>query len=329
MALSPTPPDRRPISRNGDGDHSNLSDRPDIVSDVTPSETLQTIAINNASWAAIFAGVALSVITQVILNMVGVGIGAGVVDPTTGGDTPAASSLTIGAGLWWAATGIIAAFLGGWAAGRLSGKPDVSTAAWHGLTTWAVATLIVLYSLTTAVGSAVSGSTQLLGSFVGQGTQAAASTGSGAATSALDPLSVLEARIRATTGDKTAQINEAVAEIRTLVVTPAAQQEQQRQRAVQALVRAQGIPPEQAAAQVQQYEQQYRDMLNRAQQTARDLGGAAARTISWSALIGALALALGGLAGWFGGRFGAVDPSIRPMARLRAAIPERVRPRLP
>ncbi len=330
MALSPssTPNDRRPIPPNGDGESRSPTAGSDVdINDVTPAETLNTIVLNSASWGAILAGVALSVITQVILNMVGIGIGAGVADPSTGGATPEASSLTLGAGIWWAISGIIAAFVGGWAAGRLSGKPDVSTAAWHGLTTWAVATLVVLYLLSTAVGSAVGGSMQMFGSLAAPAAQSAV-RGSGV-TGAIDPLSLLEARIRANSGDKSAQINEAVAEIRALVITPANQQEQQRQRAVQALARAQGIPPEQAATQVQQYEQQYRQTLNRAQQAAANVAGSTARTLSWSALIGALALALGGLAGWVGGRFGAVDPAIRPIERFRAAMPERVRTRLP
>ncbi len=322
MALSPTP-DRRSPSRDGNGENTGRGagwqdgPQPNIV---TPAEDIRTIAINNASWGAILAGVALSLIAQVLLNMVGIGIGAGVVDPSTGGDAPAASSFSIGAGLWWTASGIVAAFIGGCAAGRLSGKPDVSTAAWHGLTTWAVTTLLMLYLLTTAVSSIIGGSMQMLGSFAGQATQSA-SRAVGGAVSAVDPLSLLEARVRASSGDKQAQVEQAVAEIRALALTPSAQQEQQRQRAVQALSRALGVPPQQANAEIQQFEQQYREAVSRTQRTAASAAGTAAQTVTWSALLGALALALGAMAAWFGGRYGAVDPTITPMARLRAAIP--------
>lgn len=292
------------------------------LSPVTPAEDARTVLINNISWGAVLAGVALALITQVLLNMVGIGVGAGVVDPNSAATTPDAGTLSIGAGIWWTISGIIAAFVGGLTAGRLSGKPDQSTAAWHGLSAWAVTTLAILYLLTTTLSSIVGGSFQLLGNVAGQAAQGATRT-VGAAVSALDPLSLIEGRIRGQGDDRAAQISQAVAEVRALLTTSPQQAGPQRERAVQALARAQGIPPEQARQQIQQYEQQYRDLTTQAQQTATQAAGTASRAVSWGAILGAVALALGALAGWFGGRVGAVDPTITPLARLRTAMPRR------
>jgi hypothetical protein len=63
----------------GDDDTSHMSP-------VTPAEDARTIMINKISWGAVLAGVVVTLITQLILNMIGLGVGAGTLDPgaTTG-----------------------------------------------------------------------------------------------------------------------------------------------------------------------------------------------------------------------------------------------------
>ena len=64
------------------------------------------------SWAAIFGGVILVVAVQLLLGVLGAGIGLGSVN-TNGGTTPDASSFGIGAGAWWLVSSIIALGFGG------------------------------------------------------------------------------------------------------------------------------------------------------------------------------------------------------------------------
>jgi hypothetical protein len=92
------------------------------VSPVTPAEDVRTVLINKVSWGAVLAGVAVALVTHLILNMLGVGIGAATLDPGTG-DNPSASTFSIGAANWFAVAGILAALAGGVAAGWLSGQP--------------------------------------------------------------------------------------------------------------------------------------------------------------------------------------------------------------
>ena len=104
------------------------------------------MALHSVSWGAVIAGAVIALVAQVILNMVGLGIGLSTVDPA-GNGTPTAGSLSSGAGIWFVISGILASTAGGWLAGRLSGKPARTTTAYHGLIAWAVSTLVVVYLL--------------------------------------------------------------------------------------------------------------------------------------------------------------------------------------
>jgi hypothetical protein len=80
-----------------------------------------------------------------------------------------------------------------------------------------------------------------------------------------------------------------------------------RERAAQAIARAQNISAEDARRQVQRYEQQYRQVVDQAKQKATQAADTAAKTMSGAALFGFISLLLGAFAGWLGGRMGAVD----------------------
>ena len=147
------------MSPRGDLDEPNYTP-------VSPADDARTILVNTVSWGGILAGVVAALVTQLVLNMIGIGIGASTLNPMTG-DNPSASGFSIGAGIWWAVSGIIAAFVGGYIASRLSGRPKSSTGGWHGLTSWALTTLVVFYLLTTAVGSLIGGAFNTVGSAIG------------------------------------------------------------------------------------------------------------------------------------------------------------------
>src|SRR5215211_6094007 len=222
--------------------------------------------------------------------MIGIGIGVSTLEPTASvAENPTVKSLSIGAGVWFVLSGVIASFAGGYAAGRLAGKPKESTAGWHGLTAWALTTLVIFYLLTSTLGSVAgglySGLSSALGG-LGRTATTAAQTAMGAAAPALsqaaDPFGAIEHQVR----DQTAQT----------------------------LARAANIPVEEARNRVQQYEQQYRQAAEQARQQAVEAGRTAARTASRAALWGSIALILGALAAWFGGRAGAVHPTITAAA---------------
>src|ERR1700716_3272793 len=84
------------------------------------------------SWAAIFGGVILVVIVQVLLSLLGAGIGLGTVN-VNAGTTPNASSLGIGGGIWWVISSCLALFVGGYVAARFAGVGIRVDGLLHGL----------------------------------------------------------------------------------------------------------------------------------------------------------------------------------------------------
>jgi hypothetical protein len=249
-------------------------------------------------------------VTQLLLNMFGIGVGLSTLDPGTG-DNPAASTFSIGAALWWTISGILASFIGGYVAGRLSGRPKESTTGWHGITAWAVTTLVIFYLLTSTVGALLGGAFRTVGNAVGGITQTAA-TAAAPALAEADPFSGIEQQVRATTGgdDPAAMRDAAVAAMRAALTGNEAEAEAARGRAAEALARAQNVPVEQARAQVDQYAQQYQQTVDQVQQRATEAADTAASVASTAALFGFFALLLGGAAAWFGGRFGTVEPTV-------------------
>jgi hypothetical protein len=295
-------------------------------SPVTPGEDVRTILINRVSWGAVIAGVVIALVVQLILNLLGIGLGAASFDPATT-DNPSATTFSIGAGIWWGVSGILAALAGGYAAGRLAGQPKESTGAWHGLTAWALTTLLIFYLLTTTVGSIVGGAFRTIGSLAAGTAQTLGTTAQTAVQAAApslsrtpDPFSTVERAVREASGgnDPAALRDAAISAVRALATAEPQQQQDARERAAQAIAKAQNVSVEEARSQVTRYEQQYRETVAKAKQQATAAAETATKTVSRGALFGAIVLVLGALAGWFGGRMGAVDPTITSGLLMRS-----------
>src|SRR3954447_1094726 len=158
------------------------------------SEEWHTYLFNRASWGAIVAGVVAALVIQLLLNLLGIGVGAASLSVANPIDNPDASTFSIGAGLWWTLSGIIASFCGGVVAGRLCGAAKVNTARWRGFVAWCVTTLVIFYLLTSALGGIVGGSLSALGNTLGGAARTATSAVSGAVQGA--DTGGLEAQVR-------------------------------------------------------------------------------------------------------------------------------------
>lgn len=311
-------------------------------SPVTPAEDLRTIMINRVSWGAVWAGVALALVTQLVLNLLGAGIGAATIDPMQG-ESPSAAEFSIGAAIWWTVAGIIAAFIGGYAAGRLAGEPRESSAGWHGLTSWAASILVLAVIVTMGAGALIGGSLNALGvaatasdehagisstiSRVGQqaqeavrdiapaaGEDAAAGTASGifgqdqsiaqpGSASPNDPVVQDYQRARDGTMDPGTGTGTGAATGGTST----------------------GGVNGRTETTVQDYRQTERTQVqggtsDMTQQDARETADDAAKGVSRAALLASIALMLGAIAAWLGGRAGAVKPTVTS-GRLRVQEP--------
>ncbi len=121
------------------------------------------------SWGAVLAGAVVAMVTQLLLNLLGLGIGASTIDPVT--EQNPVAGIGVGAGLWFVVSAILALFAGGWVAGRLAGVPRKVDSALHGVLTWGSATLVTFFLLTTAVGALISGAAGVLGKGISQAGQ--------------------------------------------------------------------------------------------------------------------------------------------------------------
>ncbi len=123
-------------------------------------------AARRVSWGAIFAGVVIAVAVQLVMGILGTGIGLSMVDPVEG-STPGATGFGIGAGLYWLITTVVALGAGGYAAARVSGVTERFDALVHGLVVWGVTLILTLYMLTSAVGGIIGGAFRTVGSVAG------------------------------------------------------------------------------------------------------------------------------------------------------------------
>jgi hypothetical protein len=267
-----------------------------------------TAALYKVSWGAIFAGVFVGLAVQFLLNLLGVGIGAAVIDPARY-DNPDASTFSIAGGLWFVVAGLIASFVGGYIASRLSGRPSNSTGGYQGLTTWAVTTLVILYLLTTSVGALVGGAFSGLSSIV-SGVGSTAATAVTAAAPAManstNPMAGIEQQIRDASGgnDPEALRNAAISAVQAAVTGDKAKADDARNRAADAIAKAQNIPVDQARTQVDQYMKTYNDNVQAAKAQALEAAQTATKAVSAGAILGFIALLIGAVAAWFGGVYG-------------------------
>ncbi|KTT69966.1 hypothetical protein [Sphingomonas sanguinis] len=131
-----------------------------------PEETAIIRAGRRISWGAIFAGVVIAVAVQLVMGILGTGIGLSMVDPVEG-STPGATGFGIGAGLYWLITTVVALGAGGYAAARVSGVTEKFDALVHGLVVWGVTLILTLYLLTSAVGGIIGGAFRTVGAVAG------------------------------------------------------------------------------------------------------------------------------------------------------------------
>lgn len=127
------------------------------------------------SWGAIIGGVVVALVVQMVLSLLGLGIGFGTINPVE--ETNSLSGLGTGTLIWWVVSMLISLFAGGYVAGRLAGFSIRTDSILHGILTWAVFTLVSFYLLTTAVGGILNTAGNIVGkvtSAAGQGMSAIA-----------------------------------------------------------------------------------------------------------------------------------------------------------
>jgi hypothetical protein len=260
--------------------------------------------LNRVRWGAIIAGVAAALITQLLLNMLGVGIGAAALDIGRGADN-SGTAFSIGAGIWWVLSGIIAAAVGGLTAGRLAGAAHKGTASWHGLVTWCVTTLAVVYLLSSAVGGILGGAFNVLGSVASGAGKAAASTASGVA-SVTDGDAIGRQAKQLVDPNAAQTVQEDVTSyLKASITGDKAEASAAKARAVDGLARTANVTPAEAQARIDRAEASARQQYQVAKDKATQAADTARSGVATASILGFFALLLGAVASWFAGAAGA------------------------
>ena len=150
------------------------------------------------TWQAVLAGVFTSLVVQILLTMLGFGIGLLSIGAQTANAAPATAGWVVF--VWWAVSGIIAAFAGGVVAAANAPDQTDSGRVTHALGAWIVTVVLVVAASGMAAGTSASIVSNLAGPsyaasarIMGLSQPGAETTGAGQQTPAT-PAQIEEAR---------------------------------------------------------------------------------------------------------------------------------------
>lgn len=236
-------------------------------------------------WSSIFAGTVAGLASYLLLALFGVAVGLTAIEPEAAEPVGNVPMLT---GIWTGISLLIAAFVGGYVAARMSGLERRSDGLLHGFVTWATITLLLTWLATTALGNLIGGAFNVLGQSVAGAAQAVTQPGADGVTERLQALITGSATGEVSPGDMRA-LQERL-------------QAGDRDGAVNIMVNRMGFTQDRATQVADQgmalFSPQGQQQIR---ETAGEVLGSAAR-VSWSLLI---ALVLGLALGLWGGLLGA------------------------
>lgn len=276
------------------------------------------------SWGAVLAGGVVAVTVGVMLNVLGLAVGATTIDPMMPGETPSASSFGIASGIWLMVVNLIGLACGGYVAARLSGTADDTDGVLHGLSVWAVGFLVSAVLLGNVAASTAGGITRMVGGAAQGLTQGAGEAVAAVAPGVgqLDPRALadrLQASLQTGGDPATMTSDQRRAEMTQIVgqrVSAGTFQGEAQNRLAQLAAAEYGIPADQATQRVQQIEAEATRLAREAETRAR----AAAETAAESATIAAYwifaTMLLGAIAAVFGARSGTRRTMMSAQRRL-------------
>jgi hypothetical protein len=244
------------------------------------------------NWGAIIAGNIVGMATQLVLSLLGLAAGLSAIDLMRGDPTMAEAPTW--AVIWQGATMLIAAFVGGYVAARMSGLQRKGDGMLHGLVAWGATTLLVVLLATSALGTMFGSSISAVGSSIVQGAGLRSETDRGAAVARIEDL----IRRDATQTGQRVEITP-----QTMGLLQRHIQAGERQSAIDVMVQSLAMTPERAAI-VTDQAMALSQWFNQAagDTRARTDSTETAKMASWW-IFGAAALSM--LVGVFGGLAGA------------------------
>ena len=257
--------------------------------------------LRRVSWGAIFAGAIAALATLLLLSLLGAAVGGSTINPAQG-DQPGQGT-AIGAAMWFVVSMLLSLFCGGWVAGRMAGIPNKRDGALHGFITWGVASLALVYMLSSAVGSMLGGAASILGHSASLVTQGAKASAPAAAQIMAQATGTTPEELKAEAGDLASDPN--FQQFVAGTVKDGQVNSQDRQALANVLIQRRGMTPDQANTTIDRWQAQLQQTVQHAKQTAITAEDKAATGVSRGGFGGFFALLLGLLASIGGGWAGA------------------------
>lgn len=110
---------------------------------------------SRVSWAAIFGGALIMLITLMLLSLLGIGIGIASINPME--ESNPFQGLGTGALIWWVISNLVAVFAGAFTAAKLTNASYTHSGMLHGLLTWSLYALISFVLMASSIGGIISG----------------------------------------------------------------------------------------------------------------------------------------------------------------------------
>ena len=123
-------------------------------------------------WGAILAGAVAALSIHLLVTLFGIGLGLQIVEPAT--NPEGGQRFSIGVGIAWSVAALIALWAGGWVAGRLTPESNRSLGGIHGFLVWSLATVVTLFAIGSGAGMLAGTVARITGRTVGAVAQAAA-----------------------------------------------------------------------------------------------------------------------------------------------------------
>jgi hypothetical protein len=274
-----------------------------------PGETLgdPKVAVDQAtgarvSWSGIFGGVVVGIGLLLLLTALGLAVGITSIDP----NTPDASRIGVGAALWTGISLLIALFVGGWAATRMSMLWDRTAALFQGTLVWALSMLLILWLAASGIGLIAGQTFNLAGTMA---------RSAGAAVGAADFSDLSEGNV-----DRVLQVLQDPRTAQRIASATGTDPQEVARNLTDLRTRVEAVrdDPAQVASQMRQAVGEFTDRAQaRIQQQAAQAQPAASRT-AWSTFA---ALLLGLIAGVVGAAVGRRNAASRTQRLHAGAIP--------
>jgi len=265
--------------------------------------------MSRISWGAVIAGVVIAIIIQITMNILGLAVGAGIVDPTAA-QPNIGPAFGTGVVIWLASSTLLGIFAGAYVTAHLAGTPNTTDGIIHGLLTWAVGTVIIVLMLGSTASNVFNGISSTLGqgmALVGASITDVAPEVAEALDLQESTLSTIQEEIGALPTEEDTSIN---LELPIAVIELLRQDsesegvDETRQAVVTLMAEQTALTEAEAEAQIQQWEARSQTLIAQADETARQAAEDLANAIAATAGVLFSILVVGAFAGGAGGYVG-------------------------